>query len=116
MDKIQTIVTKVRPIKKLFILEPDDMTTFVQCLRLCSKEILGIGNLFLLNNEDLFTENTIALVNAHDPDVVINYSSRDRNELYSAFKTLIKSSSDTRFNPNQFSTPLMSFQNLPGVL
>jgi hypothetical protein len=115
MDRIETIITKVRPIKKLFILDPDDRATFLRCLRLCSEEILGIKNLFLINNERLLTENTIAFVRAHDPDVVINYSSRDANQLYRVFKTLVKNGTGTSLNPSHFSTKLMSFQNRPTV-
>jgi hypothetical protein len=115
MDRIETILTKVRPVKKLFILEPGDRTTFVRCLRLCSEEILGIRNLFLINNESLLSENNVALVRAHDPDVVVNYSSRDNKELYQDFKTLVKSGTPTSLNANGFSTKLMSFQTSPAI-
>jgi len=51
MDRIQPIMTKVRPVKKLFIIEPDDLTTFIKVIRLCSGEIMGQKNLILINDQ-----------------------------------------------------------------
>lgn len=109
MDKLVTISTRVRPIKKLFIIEPDDILKLIKIIELISSEINGYSNLILVNDKDLRNENTLNFINWHDPDIIVNCSNCSDDLIEEAFKIKIIDYSYI----NQISTPLMMFDNLP---
>jgi hypothetical protein len=112
MSQIETIVSKVRPIKKISIIE-DEISTFLKIIQDYSKEIGGFYNLILLNDENLFSQNTIDFVNNHDPDLVINYSYCETEELVKKFKTKVLDGKSKNFEYNLVGTPLDIFDNIP---
>lgn len=118
MDKIATIETVVRPIKKLFVIDPDDRQGFINFIKISSGDMNGIRNLILLNDAGLFNENTVAFVRRYDPDVILNYSSRDDGDFYDCYRTRVRNNRGAGFTIHTtYQTPLGYFQNMPpGVL
>jgi hypothetical protein len=69
----ESIKTRVRPIKKLCIIENNDFPRLIEIIRIYSKEICGILNLILINDATLFSSNILEFIKSHDP-VVKNYT------------------------------------------
>ncbi len=111
MYRNETISTKIRPIKKLCIIEKDDHENLISIIKHFSSEIGGFFNLILTNDEDLFSKNTIEFIKNHDPDIVINYSKIDDKSLKSNFKTLVVDGKNNSFDYNRFSIPLFILDN-----
>lgn len=116
MNRIGTIRTRVRPVKKLFIVEKDDLKRLIEIIKIVSKEVAGLSNLIMTNDQLLFSENTIKFVNRHDPDIIINYSSCNDDRLSACFrlKTLSGKRRDTAIK--HLSTPISIIDNVPYVL
>lgn len=112
MSQIETIVSKVRPIKKLSIID-DDFSTFFKIIQDYTGELGGFYNLILLNDELLFSENLIEFVNEHDPDLIINYSKCENSKLAKIFKTRVLDGKDPNFRYVTIATPLVIFDNIP---
>jgi hypothetical protein len=113
MNRIETLATRVRPVKKLFIIEQDDREQLVKIITSVSKEITGLSNLILVNDDTLFSDEVVAFVNRHDPDVIVNYSSRSNDDLQKKYK--IKSLTGSRSDKSvaHLSTPLYIVNNIP---
>lgn len=112
MSQIETIVSTVRPIKKLSIIE-DDFSIFFKIIRDYTEELGGFYNLILVNDESLFSENTIEFVNEHDPDLIINYSKCEHEKLAKIFKIKVLDGKDPNFRYVTIETPLGIFDNIP---
>jgi hypothetical protein len=111
--RTEFIQTKVRPIKKLFILDESDFQSFIKILREISDEVDIIQNLILLNNGELFSEINKEFVRRHDPDIILNLSALDDVFLVKNFEVLsVKPVNDT-FKIGRFGTNLFSFTTLP---
>ena len=106
MSSIETITTKVRPIKKLFVIEPDDFDRLAHIIKQTSKEIWGLSNLILLHDAALFSENTLRFIDRHDPDVIVNYSSCSDDALKIQFRTCVYNGKTDDYAIKQFSTLL----------
>ncbi len=107
-----TVTTKARPIKKLCILDKDDHTILQKIIKSFSSEIGGFLNLILINDSDLFSENTVEFINYHDPDIIINFSSCENKNLSLKFNTLTIEGKENVLH--ELSMPLVIFNNLPG--
>lgn len=118
MDRIATIETVIRPIKKLFVIDPDDRQGFISFIKSSTGDMNGIRNLILLNDDSLFSENTVTFVRRFDPDVILNYSSRKDGDFYDRYRTRVQNNREAGFTIHAtFQTPLWYFQNLPpGVM
>ena len=118
MDRIATIETVIRPIKKLFVIDPNDRQGFISFIKISSGDMNGIGNLILLNDVNLFGENTVTFVRRYDPDVILNYSSREDGDFYDCYRTRVRNNRGQGFTIHTtYQTPLGYFQNMPpGVL
>lgn len=112
MSQIETIVSTVRPIKKLTIIE-DDFSIFFKIIQYYTEELGGFYNLILLNDESLFSQNTIEFVNDHDPDLIVNYSNCENEKLAKIFKTKVLDGKDPNFRYITIETPLGIFDNVP---
>jgi len=112
MSQIETIVSTVRPIKKLSIIE-EDFTLFLKIVQDYTEELGGFYNLILLNDDSLFSQNTIEFVNAHDPDLIINYSKCENEKLVKIFKTKVLDGKDQNFKYIAVKTNLGIFDNVP---
>lgn len=114
--EVVNIMTLVRAIRKLFVIETDDLATFEKLVAFCSEDLNGIRTLILLNDESLFSENTIALVKTHDPDAILNYSKASNESLYSRFRTKIVTTNHRPRELQPFRTHLATVQEYPAVL
>lgn len=113
MDRIITIETLVRPIRKLYVLEPGDIEAFISFIELSTDDVNGIFNIVLLNDAQLFSDNNVTFVRRHDPDIIVNYSQCEDKRLYECYRTVVHNRNVKHFNPNRFKTPLAFFQNVP---
>jgi len=107
-----TIITKIRPIKKLCIIEENDLDRLIQIINVYSMEVTGILNLILINNENLNHSNTIDFIQSQDPDVIINYSLCDNNKLKSLFKTLVVDGVDKKYHLDNLATDIEILDNI----
>jgi hypothetical protein len=109
-------MTLVRPIRKLFVIENGDLSTFVKLVEFCSEDLNGIRTLILLNDEHLFSENTVALVTTHDPDVILNYSKASDQSLYEFYRTQVIRTNHRSRELQPYRTHLATVQQYPAVL
>lgn len=86
MNRIETVTTTVRPIRKLFVINDSDIKLFIDLIRLTSREIAGITNLILPSGPELFEENITSFIEQQDPDIIINYSTEDTTQLKRHFR------------------------------
>lgn len=116
MSRIETILSKARPIKKLCIID-DDFDLFCEINNTFTEEIGGFFNLILLNNDKLFSKNTIDFIKYHDPDIVINYSKCENDLLLAKFNVrIIDPKSQGNFNLNHFTIPIFVLDNIPDLV
>jgi hypothetical protein len=109
-------MTLVRPIRKLFVIEAGDISTFAKLVEFCTEDMNGIRTLILLNDERLFSENTIALVQSHDPDVILNYSQASDQALYRCFRISVCRMNHSPRELRSYKTHLATVQQYPAVL
>lgn len=111
--RTEFIQTKVRPIKKLFILDELDIESFIRVLREISDEIDSAHNLILINHADLFSKVNKEFVKRHDPDIILNLSEIGNEILSNNFESFtVKPVNDT-FKIGRFGADLFSFTTLP---
>jgi hypothetical protein len=116
MNEIVNVMTLVRPIRKLFVIEDGDLSTFVKLVDYCSEDLNGIRTLILLNDERLFSESTVALVTTHDPDVILNYSKASNESLYERYRTKVIRPTHGPRELQPYRTHLATVQQYPAVL
>ncbi len=116
LDKITNIRTTVRPIRKLFVIDANDINTLLRFIEFCSTDLHGIRNIILLNDDNLFSENTVAFVRRHDPDVILNYSSASEDSLYDQYRTLVRKMRAGDFDLRAYKTQLPLLQRLPSFI
>ena len=116
MTELINLKTVVRPIRKLFVIEDGDISTFAKIVEFCSQDLNGIRTLILINDEGLFSENTVAMINSHDPDVILNYSQASDDRLYDCFRTLVRKMNHSRGELKPYRTHLATVQQYPAVL
>jgi RNase P subunit RPR2 len=112
MSKIETITTRIRPIKKVCIIENDFQRLF-EVIKNYTEDVGGFYNLILINNESLFRQNTIDFVKSHDPDLILNYSNRESEQLKNIFKTKVINANNDGFSYDNIRTPLEIIDNVP---
>jgi hypothetical protein len=116
MSELINLKTVVRPIRKLFVIEDGDISTFAKIVEFCSEDLNGIRTLILVNDESLFSENTIAMVNSHDPDAILNYSRARNDKLYDCFRILVRRMNHSGGELKAYRTHLATVQQYPAVL
>ncbi|HDZ0635899.1 TPA: hypothetical protein RRT33_004770, partial [Klebsiella pneumoniae] len=108
--------TKVRPIRKVFIINENDFCTFNMIVKHLMGEIDGIYNLIFESSPIIFESNITEFVNRFDPDIVINYSILDDIALAKNFKTEVHSAHVSDFNLFRYGSPLYTFTGMPYLL
>lgn len=106
------VTTKVRPIRKLFIIE-DDHEVFLSIFMSLMQDIDGILNLILKNDKLLFSEINKALVDSYDPDIVLNYSSLEDKMISEFFNAITYNSKSTNYDLHNFCSPIFTFSSTP---
>ncbi|ATM77272.1 hypothetical protein CRN79_16120 [Serratia fonticola] len=107
------VTTKIRPIRKTFIINEGDIQAFLLIFNALMSEIDGILNLILPANEHLFSSRNKEFVNRFDPDVILNYSTLNDKEISENFNTLVINSSSQNFNIHKFGSPVFTFSGTP---
>ncbi len=107
------VTTKIRPIRKLFIINNGDKNSFDCIFESLMQEIDGIFNIILHSNNQLFSPENIEFVNRFDPDIIINHSDLDNKLLSSKFNTIAYLYDSSEHITNRFGSPLFSFTGTP---
>lgn len=114
--RTEFIKSKVRPIKKLFVIESNDYEAFEKLFNETQGEIDVIQNLIFVNDFDLWTEPTKEFVKRSDPDIILNLSKLDDDKLSLHFGIFSVKPVDDYFKIPRFGTNLISFFNRPSFL
>ncbi|EMX2853466.1 hypothetical protein OP862_05625 [Yersinia massiliensis] len=107
------VTTKIRPIRKIFIIDENDIQTFFLIFNVLMKEIDGILNLILPVNEHLSSSRNKEFANRFDPDVILNYSKLDDVIISEYFNATVFNSSSQNYNVHKFGSPIFTFTNTP---
>jgi hypothetical protein len=111
--KITNVTTKIRPIKKLFIIGKNDFESLFKIISEISNDIDAAFNLILPDDELLWSDTTQEFVARHDPDIIFNFSEIDNERLKSHFDVVSVTPNDYQWKIAKFGTQLMSFTQLP---
>ncbi|MBE2188886.1 MAG: hypothetical protein IAE98_05405 [Candidatus Kapabacteria bacterium] len=114
--RTEFIKTKVRPIKKLFIIETNDYDAFAKLFSEIQDEIDVIQNLIFVNDSDLWSPPNKEFVKRSDPDIILNLSNLDDNKLSIHFGIFSVKPITDYFKIPRFGTNLLSFSNRPSFL
>ncbi len=109
-------ITKIRPIRKVFIINENDFCTFNIIIKHLMGEIDSIYNLIFESSQIIFEYNITEFVNRFDPDIVINYSTLDDIALAKNFKTEVHNAQKKDFNLFRYGSPLYTFTGMPYLL
>ncbi|WP_111779080.1 hypothetical protein [Pectobacterium parvum] len=107
------VTTKIRPVRKVFIIDENDIKTFSDIFNHLMIEIDGVINLIFPTNNKLFSQNTKEFVNRYDPDVILNYSILNDLDLSEHFNTITYNSKSSNYNLNKFGSPIFTFTGTP---
>lgn len=107
------IITKVKPIKKLFIIDADAISEFEYAYNGIQDEIDGIQNIILINDDELFSEINHEFVKRSDPDLIINRSQRRDDEISKHFGILSSDAKSEETKVERYSTKLQYFSRTP---
>lgn len=110
------ILTKVRPIKKMFIIENNDYEAFERLFLEIQDEIDIIQNLIFVNDDDLWSQTNRDFVRRSDPDIILNLSVLDDNQLSLHFGIFSVKPITDFYNIGRYGTNLYSFLKLPSVI
>jgi hypothetical protein len=110
------ITTKVRPIRKLFVIEPNDFDSFEKVIKDISHDIEMIFNIFFENNNELFSETNREFVKRQNIDIIFNLSEQDNNKIeeYFSIECLTPNSDMTKIG--RYVTDLHFISNTPSLI
>lgn len=114
--RTEYIVSKVRPIKKMFIIEHKDYDAFEKLFIEIQDEIDIIQNLIFVNDEELWTKPVKEFVKRSDPDIILNLSTQDDDKLSMHFGIFSVKPINDHFKIGRFGTNLSSFTRVPPIL
>ncbi len=113
--RTEFVQTKIRPIRKLFVLDANDFEAFQLVMKSISDEVDQIYNLILMDDGLLWSEVTLDFVRRHDPDIIINLSTLENSVLKQHFEVVSVTPSTDRWKIGRFGTTLWGFSNLPDI-
>jgi hypothetical protein len=111
--RTEFIQTKIRPIKKMFIIESGDYPTFFNIFKEIQNEIDATHNLFFQNNDSLWSDTNKEFVKRHDPDVILNFTQLDNEKISKHFDIWSITPDTNEYRVSMFGTKLFSFTNFP---
>jgi hypothetical protein len=114
--RTEYISTKVRPIKKLFIIEHDDYESFAKLFKEIQDEIDIIQNLIFVNDTDLWSQPNKEFIKRSDPDIILNLSKLDDEKLSLHFGVFSVKPITDHYKIGRFGTNLFSFTKLPTII
>lgn len=107
------IQTKVRPIKKIFIIENNDYESFAKIFTEIQNEIDIIQNLLFINDDELWSQPNKDFVKRSDPDIILNLSYLDDETLSTHFGISSFRPTEPQFEIGRFGTNLSGFVKHP---
>jgi hypothetical protein len=114
MGKIRQLATRVRPIRKIFIVDEHDISTFKKIIRASSSEIAGVLNLIFSTQADLVNDNTRRFIMEYDPDVIINTADKfDPLPIARMLRTPLICPTELSEARAELSAHLMTWNNVP---
>lgn len=114
--RTEFIQTKIRPIKKLFIIESNDFSAFIKIFKEIISEVDSIQNLIFINEESLWNDVNREFIKRHDPDIILNLSQLDDFVLSNHFEIKSIKPIDDNSKIARFGTPLFLFTTEPFFL
>jgi DNA-directed RNA polymerase subunit RPC12/RpoP len=115
MQRVETIITKIRPIKKMFVIDLDNYNTFSQLFLKIQEDVDIINNLLFVNDDYLWSDSAYDFVERSDPDIILNLSSLEDEKLSSHFRTFTVKPVTDQYKIERFCTQLLFFQNKPRI-
>src|ERR1043165_453022 len=110
------ILTKVRPIKKLFIIEPNDYDGFAKLFAEIQDEVDAIQNLIFVNDDDLWSAPNKEFIKRSDPDIILNLSSAEDGKLSLHFGIFSVKPVSDHWKISRFGTNLFSISRWPPLV
>ena len=115
MQRTETIITKIRPIKKMFVIDSDNYESFSHLFLKIQEDVDIVSNLLFVNDDYLWSDSAYDFVSRSDPDIIINLSSLDDDSLSSHFRIFTVKPFTDQYKIERFCTQLISFQNKPRI-
>ena len=113
--KTEFITTKVRPFRKLFVVDANDFSAFSVVIKSICDEVDQIFNLIFVNDDLLWSKVTLEFVRRHDPDIILNLSKQENSILEKHFEVVSVSPNTDQWKISRFSTKLWGMSNLPNI-
>ncbi|KTD05814.1 hypothetical protein Lgra_2591 [Legionella gratiana] len=114
--KMELITSKIRPIRKLFIIDTDSTLHFETIVEELSDEIDGFKNIFLLNDKEIWSSINIEFVKRHDPDFIINFSNLEDALIKDHFEIETVNAKTDNFKLSKYGTKIRTFTTKPFLL
>jgi len=114
--RTEYISTRIRPIKKLFIIELNDYDSFAKIFTEIQDEIDIIQNLIFVNDDELWTQSNKDFIKRSDPDIILNLSKLDDDKLSIHFGISSVKPVTDQYKIGRFGTNLFSFLRRPDYL
>jgi hypothetical protein len=113
--RTQYLRTKIRPFKRMFVVEPTDFSSFMELFAAIQKDIDAIFNLIFVNDDDLWSEATNEFVKRSDPDIILNFSMIDNDRLSKHFSIDSVNPKNDSYKTERYGTDLFSFSKRPPI-
>jgi hypothetical protein len=107
------VTTSIRPFKKIFVVQPDDVAAFDVIRKTLSDEIDQICNLILPLDDIFQLESTREFIRRCDPDILFNLTDEDDAALEERFQVKTVKPDSEVWRLSRFGTNLMSFMAAP---
>lgn len=107
------IQTSIRPIKKLFIIDEQDYTSFENIFLKIKNEIDIIQNLLFINNDELWTQSNKDFIKRNDPDIILNLSRIDNEKLSNHFGITSVTPDQNKYKIGRFGSNIYAFTRKP---
>ena len=114
--RTEYITTRVRPIRKLFIIESNDFDAFKRILKEISYDIEMLFNVILENNDQLFSMVNIELIKRQSIDLIFNLSKLDNDLIQESFSIECLTPSCDTTKIGRYVTDLRFISNLPPLV
>lgn len=111
--KTAFVTTRIRPFKKIFIVNSDDISSFQTIYAALADDVDQVCNLILPLDNIFYLESTREFVNRFDPDILFNFTDKSDTELESHFQVKAVKADQDIWRLSKFGTNLMSFSTTP---
>lgn len=107
------VTTSIRPFKKIFVVNPDDLSAFETIISSISDEVDQIFNLIIPLDKLFYLDSTKEFISRCDPDILFNLTEESSAELEHHFQVKTVKPDPDVWRLSKFGTKLMSFSTVP---